>query len=95
MLPLQQSGSIGSLVANERVALSKWYVSHTVGGAAVMHICKHREAAIDAACDLLRQGLNVTEVGPMLGIREGSVLDGDELRRIWRERAWPLMRTNA
>ena len=34
-----------------------------------------------------------TEVGPMLGIREGSLLDGDELRRIWRERAWPLMRT--
>jgi len=75
--------------------MSKWYVSHTVGGAAVMHICKHREAAIDAACDLLRQGLNVTEVGPMLGIREGSVLDGDELRRIWRERAWPPRRANA
>jgi hypothetical protein len=65
----------------------KWYVSHTAGDAAVMHICKHREAAIDAACELLSQGLNVTEVGPMLGLLDGNVLDGGELRRIWRERA--------
>ena len=75
--------------------MSKWYVSHTAGGAAVMNICKHREAALDAACDLLRQGLNVTEVGPMLGLREGNVLDGGELRRIWRERARQPIRTNA
>ena len=75
--------------------MSKWYVSHTAGGAAVMNICTHREAALDAACDLLRQGLNVTEVGPMLGLREGNVVDGDELRRIWRERARPLMKANA
>jgi hypothetical protein len=75
--------------------MSKWYVSHMAGGAAVMRICMHREAAIDAACDMLRQGLKVTEVGPTLGLRDGNVLDGDELRRIWRERAPPTIRANA
>jgi hypothetical protein len=60
-----------------------------------MHISKHREAAIDTACDLLRQGLNVTEVGPMLGMRDGNVLDGDQIRRIWQERARPPMRASA
>ncbi len=66
--------------------MSRWYTCYVSGGANVMHLCQHRDDTIDAACELLRQGFNVTEIGPMIGIREGNVLRGDEIRRIWEER---------
>ncbi len=72
---------------------SRWYVSYKGGCARVMHLHRDRAGAIDAACDLLRQNIDVTEVGPMQEKRDGNVLDGAELRRIWRERrtsAWHL-----
>ena len=65
---------------------SKWYVSYKGGCATVMHFHRDRPGAIDAACDLLRQNIDVTEVGPMQEIRDENVVDRVELRRIWRER---------
>ena len=68
---------------------SGWYVSYKGGCATVMHLHRDRARAIEAACDLLRRNLDVTEVGPMLEIRDGNVLNSAEIRRIWHERRRP------
>ena len=60
-----------------------WYVSYRTGGSTVMHIFKRRELAIAAACGLLSRGSrDALEVGPMLKIRKGNVLDERDLQRI-------------
>jgi hypothetical protein len=61
-----------------------WYVSYRTGGSAVMHIFKRRELAIAAAREFLDRGYrDALEVGPMLGSREGNLLDERDIRRIW------------
>ena len=60
-----------------------WYISYRAGGSTVMHIFKKRELAITAACELLGRGSrDALEVGPMLGTREGNVLDERDLQQI-------------
>ena len=64
-----------------------WYVSYRIGGKTVMHILKSRELAIDAACRFLDRGYrDALEVGPMLGPREGNVLDQRDIGRIQETR---------
>ena len=70
-------------VKNAVRAPMAWYVSYRTGGRTVMHILKSRELAIDAACRFLDRGHHdALEVGPMLGPREGNVLDERDIRRI-------------
>jgi hypothetical protein len=48
-----------------------------------MHIFKRRELAIAAACEFFNRGCHdALEVGPMLGTREGNVLDERDLQQI-------------
>jgi hypothetical protein len=64
-----------------------WYVSYRTGGATVMHILGGRELAIEAACRFFAGGHHdALEVGPMLGSREGNVLDQGDIRRILETR---------
>jgi len=67
--------------------MASWYVAYKNGAGSVMHVYGHRDAAIAAACDLLRRGLNVTEVAPMAGeLPESAGLDATEIRRISEQR---------
>ena len=60
-----------------------WNVSYRTGGSTVMHIFKRRELAIAAACGFFSGGSHdALEVGPMLGTREGNVLDERDLQQI-------------
>ena len=60
-----------------------WYISYRAGGSTVMHIFKRRELAIAAACEFFNRGCHdALEVGPMLGTREGNVLDERDLQQI-------------
>ena len=64
-----------------------WYVSYRTGCTTIMHILKSRELAIDAACRFFDRGYqDALEVGPMLGSREGNVLDQSDIRRIQETR---------
>ena len=68
---------------NATKASMAWYVSYRTGGTTVMHIFKGKELAIDVACRFFDRGYHESlEVGPMLGSREGNVLDQGDIRRI-------------
>ena len=68
-----------------------WYVSYRTGGAIIMHILKGRELAVEAACRFFARGHHdALEVGPMLGSREGNVLDRGDIRRIQEARTSSL-----
>ena len=70
-------------VKNVTRAPMAWYVSYRTGGTTIMHILRSRELAIDAACRFFDRGHHdALEVGPMLGSREGNVLDQGDIRRI-------------
>jgi hypothetical protein len=70
-----------------RGAAMAWYVSYRTGGTTVMHILRKREVAIDVACQFLDRGYHDSlEVGPMLGLREGNVLNEADVRQIQKAR---------
>jgi hypothetical protein len=70
-------------IKNAVRAAMAWYVSYRTGGTTVMHILKSRALAIDAACRFFDRGYDdALKVGPMLGSREGNVLDLGDIRRI-------------
>ena len=72
---------------NPTRAAVAWYVSYRTGGTTVMHILKGRELAIDVACRFFDRGYHDSlEVGPMLGSREGNVLDEGDIRQIQEAR---------
>jgi len=74
-------------LSNAPGAAMAWYVSYRTGGTTVMHILRGRELAIDAACRFFDRGYHDSlEVGPMLGSREGNVLDQRDIRRIQETR---------
>ena len=67
-------------VKNATRAAMAWYVSYRTGGTTVL---RNRELAIDAACRFFARGYHdALQVGPMLGSRDGEVLDQEDIRRI-------------
>ena len=67
-------------VKNATRAAMAWYVSYRTGGTTVL---RNRELAIDAACRFFARGYHdALQVGPMLGSRDGEVLDQEDSRRI-------------
>jgi hypothetical protein len=72
---------------DEEGAMASWYVAYKNGAGSVMHFYGHRDAAVAAACELLAQGLNITEVAPMAGELPESVgLDAAAIHRIREQR---------
>jgi hypothetical protein len=70
-------------VKNATRAAMAWYVSYRTGGTTVMHILPSRELAIDAACQFFDRGYHdALQLGPMLGSRDGEVLDREHIRQI-------------
>ena len=73
-----------------------WCVSYRTGSVTVMHILRSRELAIEAACRFFDRGYHdALEVGPMLGFRQGNVLDEGGIRQIQEGRASPNSSTQA
>ena len=75
--------SVAGVKNATKAAAMTWYVSYRTGGTTRMHILRSRELAIDVACRFFDRGCHdALEVGPMLGPREGNVLDERDIRRI-------------
>ena len=67
--------------------MSSWYVSYWGGCATVMSIARSRDEAIGIACEMLGRGINVKEIGPLQGMRDGNVIDAIEIRKLQTMRA--------
>jgi hypothetical protein len=50
-----------------------------------------REEAISVACGMLGRGINVEEIGPLQGMRDGNVIDAVEIRKLQTMRAHDLV----
>jgi hypothetical protein len=75
--------------ASERSAeesTDPWYVTSSRGCFTEMRIAKSRSEAIALACDMLRQRIDVTGVGPMLETGQQRI-DAVAIRQIWQEGA--------
>jgi hypothetical protein len=68
--------------------MGPWYVAYLRGRDTVMHIADDRGGAIDKACEMLRQGINVTQVGPM-SEAPGTRIDTTSIREICEARQNP------
>jgi hypothetical protein len=66
--------------------LKTWYVAFSKGRITAMRVAEDRSEAIALACDMLDRRIEVTGVGPMLGIGQREI-DPATIRQIWRERA--------
>ena len=63
--------------------MPRWYVSYRAGTTTVMTLAKSRDEAINTACGLLDQKINVQEIGPLLGMGDpGDVIDSVEIRKL-------------
>ena len=66
---------------------SPWDLSHgDVRGDSITQVFETKEAAINAACALVGQGVYVFEVGPIQEGQGGTRLNGAKVRRIFDER---------
>jgi hypothetical protein len=80
---------------NCREGSMRWYVSFRTGGTTIMQIFRTKEQAVEAACVFLDAGhRDALEVGPMLGLREGHVLNVDAIRQARQERKIGLAGVN-
>ena len=71
--------------------MSSWYVSYQGGCATVMSIARNRDEAISMACGMLDRGINVEEIGPLRGERDGNVIDAVEIRKLQTMRVHDLV----
>jgi hypothetical protein len=67
--------------------MSSWYVSYWGGCATVMSVARSRDEAIRMACGMLGRGLDVKEIGPLDGMRDGNVINAVEIRKLQKMRA--------
>jgi hypothetical protein len=62
-----------------------WYVAYRKGHDIAMKIAHDQGAAIEAACRLLKKGVDVTEIGPM--VQTGTPpIEAAALREIYEAR---------
>jgi hypothetical protein len=71
--------------------MSSWYVSYRRGCATVRSIARGRDEAITIACGMLGRGINVEEIGPLLGTRDGDVINAVQIRKLAEMRAHDLV----
>ena len=75
-------------LGGEEEVKSPWYLSHgDARGDSITQVFETKEAAIDAACALVGQGVYVFEVGPIQEGQGGTRLNGAEIRRVFDKRA--------
>ena len=65
--------------------MSEWYVAYINARDVETRLANDRGAAINEACELLRQGIEVMAVGPMAAAA-GTTLDADDLMEIFERR---------
>jgi hypothetical protein len=67
-----------------------WYVSYRKANGTGMKIAANRYEAIEAACVMLGEGVDVQEVAPMIELPDGEVIGAAEIRRLnnMRLAAW-------
>jgi hypothetical protein len=67
-----------------------WYIAYRLVNASAMKIASDREEAINSACALLAQDIDVQAVGPMIEAPEGNLISAAEIRQIraMRLAAW-------
>ena len=81
-------GRAAGALGGEEEVKSPWYLSHgDARGDSITQVFETKEAAINAACALVGQGVYVFEVGPIQEGQGGTRLNGAEVRRIFDERA--------
>jgi hypothetical protein len=66
--------------------LRSWYISYAVPRGTEMTIAKDRGTAIEIACELLRDGVDVLGAGPMVEEPAGKVITGEQIRSIAKMR---------
>jgi hypothetical protein len=52
-----------------------------------MSIARSRDEAISMSCGMLGRCLDVREIGPLHGMRDGNVIDAIEIRKLQTMRA--------
>jgi hypothetical protein len=62
--------------------LSTWYISYAVPRGTEMTIAKDRGKTIETACELLRDGVNVLGVGPMVAAPTGNLITAEQIREM-------------
>ena len=75
-------------LSGEEEVKSPWYLSRgNARGDSITQVFETKEAAIDAACALVGQGVYVFEIGPIQEGHGGARLNGAEIRRVFDKRA--------
>ena len=75
-------------LGGEEEVKSPWYLSRgNARGDSITQVFETKEAAIDAACALVGQGVYVFEIGPIQEGHGGARLNGAEIRRVFDKRA--------
>jgi hypothetical protein len=65
--------------------MGEWYVAFVNSRAIETHTASDRAAAINEACELLKQGIDVREVAPAAAAA-GTPLDADDIFEIFERR---------
>ena len=71
--------------------MSSWYVSYRAQGSTVMSIARTKDEAIIMARGMLGRGLDVQEIGPLIEMPDGQIIDAGEIRKIHAARAQQLV----
>src|SRR3954452_4335665 len=67
-----------------------WYVSYRKANGIGMKIAANRHEAIEAACVMLGNGVDVQAVGSMIELSDGAMINAAEIRKLHNMRlaAW-------
>jgi hypothetical protein len=75
----------------EENAMSSWYVSYRADRSTVMSIARTKDEAIIMAGGMLDRGLDVQEIGPLIEMPDGQIINAAEIRKIHAARAHELV----
>jgi hypothetical protein len=61
---------------------ASWYIAYRAANGTAMKITGSRDEAIEAACAMLGQEVDVQTVGPMIELPDGKVIGPTEIRKL-------------
>jgi hypothetical protein len=72
------------------VKQASWYIAYRAANGTAMKIFDSRDEAVEAACVMLDQEVDVQTVGPMIELPDGQVIGPAEIRKLrtMRLAAW-------